>query len=97
VHWFVVDETNKNSVSGQFFIIGGLVCREDQIEKIHSAIEIIRLKRGYRRGDNELLWGVEVEGKRHIGGFGYLEQPNNVRAHTYRPRHQERRGTDAGT
>jgi len=51
MHWFVVDETNKNSVSGQFFIIGGLVFREDQIEKIHSAIEIIRLQRGYRRGD----------------------------------------------
>lgn len=51
MHWFVVDETNKNSVSGQFFIIGGLVFSEDQIEKVHAAIELIRFRRGYRRGD----------------------------------------------
>jgi hypothetical protein len=51
VHWFIVDETNKNPVSGQFFIIGGLVFREDQIEKVHSAIELTRIRRGYRPGD----------------------------------------------
>ena len=51
MHWFIVDETNKNSINGQFFIIGGLIFREDQIEKIHSAIETIRLRRGYRCGD----------------------------------------------
>lgn len=36
---------------------------------------------------SELLWGVELEGKRHIGGFGYLERPSNVRAHTYREKY----------
>jgi len=51
VHWFVVDETNKNPVSGQFFIIGGLVFNEEQIEKVHSAIELIRVRRGYHPGD----------------------------------------------
>ena len=51
MYWFVVDETNKNSVSGQFFIIGGLVFSEDQIEQIHEAIGMIRNRRGYRPGD----------------------------------------------
>lgn len=52
MHWFVVDETNKNPKSGQFLVIGGLVFRPKQVKKIHDAIERIRTKYGYRDGDS---------------------------------------------
>lgn len=51
MHWFVVDETNKNSTPGEFFIIGGLVLTEPQIEEVHDAVEDIRQRHGYRPGD----------------------------------------------
>lgn len=52
MHWFVIDETNKNPKPGQFLVIGGLVLRPKQVDKVHNAIEKIRKKHGYRDGDS---------------------------------------------
>ena len=52
MHHFVTDETNKNPVSGQFFIYGGLVVTEDQLVAVHKAVATIRTKYGYRAGDS---------------------------------------------
>lgn len=52
MHWFVIDETNKNSTPGKFFIVGGLVLRAKQIKKVDRAVEKIRRKYGYQDGDS---------------------------------------------
>lgn len=52
MHWLVVDETNKNPIKGQFFILGGLVFTDEQIPLVNSAVEQIRLEAGYRDGDS---------------------------------------------
>lgn len=52
MHWLVVDETNKNPVSGQFFILGGLVFTDEQIPLINDAVEKIRSDAGYQDGDS---------------------------------------------
>jgi len=52
MHWFVTDETNKNSVPGQFFIYGGLVATDEQTLQIDAEVSRIRDKFGYRPGDS---------------------------------------------
>ena len=52
MHWFVADETNKDSSQGEFFIYGGLVFTEEQIPLVHAAVDAIRLKYGYQPGDD---------------------------------------------
>jgi len=52
MHWFVTDETNKNSVPGQFFIYGGLVLNDEQAVQITDAVTEIRERYGYLAGDS---------------------------------------------
>ena len=52
MHWFVTDETNKNSVAGQFFIYGGLVVTDEQTVQINDAVANIRSRYGYLPGDS---------------------------------------------
>ncbi len=51
MHWYIVDETNKNPRPGEFFIVGGLVFTETQFEAVDKAIQQIRIQYGYRAGD----------------------------------------------
>lgn len=34
VHWFIVDETNRDYAANHFFIVGGLVFTAEQIELV---------------------------------------------------------------
>jgi len=52
MHWFVTDETNNDFVAGAFFIYGGLVVTDAQLQEIHTAVEAIRTKYGYLPGDS---------------------------------------------
>lgn len=52
MHWFIVDETNRDYALNHFFIVGGLVFRPDQIEPVDAAVRTIRKKYGYEPGDS---------------------------------------------
>ena len=52
MHWFVTDETNNDFVSGTFFIYGGLVVTDSQLQEVHTAVQAIRSKYGYLPGDS---------------------------------------------
>lgn len=52
VHWFLVDETNKDYVAGKFFIVGGLVFTEQQVEEVDQLARAVRDEYGFQRGDS---------------------------------------------
>lgn len=52
MHWFLVDETNKDYVAGKFFIVGGLVFTEQQVEQVDQLARAVRLQYGFQRGDS---------------------------------------------
>lgn len=52
MHLFLVDETNRDFVANHFFIVGGLIFTEAQIEQADAAVVAIRQKYGYERGDS---------------------------------------------
>lgn len=52
MHYFVTDETNNGFVSQKFFIYGGLVFTDEQFVQTHHAVESIREKHGFQRGDS---------------------------------------------
>lgn len=52
VHLFIVDETNRDYVADHFFIVGGLVFTEPQVELIDAAVREVRSKYGYLPGDS---------------------------------------------
>ncbi|MEV8265649.1 hypothetical protein AB0P00_16010 [Microbacterium sp. NPDC077057] len=52
MHWFIVDETNRDYSANHFFIVGGLVFKPDQVEPVDAAVRAIREKYGYLPGDS---------------------------------------------
>lgn len=49
----LTDETNRcPSEDARFFIYGGLIFPVEHLATLHSKIEYIRLKAGYRAGDS---------------------------------------------
>lgn len=52
MHWFLVDETNRDYAADHFFIVGGLVFTEEQIELVDAAVREVRATYGYRSGDS---------------------------------------------
>jgi len=52
VHWFIVDETNRDYAANHFFIVGGLVFTEAQVEPVDQAVRQIRERYGYEQGDS---------------------------------------------
>lgn len=52
MHLFMIDETNKNFVSGDFLVVGGLVFSDSQVGLVHSDIETIRVRNGYKPQDS---------------------------------------------
>lgn len=52
MHWFLVDETNREYAADHFFIVGGLVYTEPQIELVDAAVREVRAAHGYRAGDS---------------------------------------------
>ncbi|WP_412168715.1 hypothetical protein ACLUS2_005925 [Curtobacterium flaccumfaciens pv. flaccumfaciens] len=52
MYLFLVDETNKNPVHGNFFILGGLVFTPEQVAAVHQAVQRIRAEHGYQDGDS---------------------------------------------
>jgi hypothetical protein len=52
VHIFMVDETNRNYVENHFFIVGGLVITDDQVDQVNSAVASRRAQGGFRNGDS---------------------------------------------
>jgi hypothetical protein len=52
MYTFLVDETNKDAGQGEFFIVGGLVFREDQVSDVHAAVARQRRLAGYRPGES---------------------------------------------
>lgn len=52
MHLFVVDETNRDYVENQFFIVGGLVFTDDQAVATDALIRRIRSEAGFVRGDS---------------------------------------------
>ncbi len=51
MYLFLVDETNKQSKPGQFFIVGGLVIRPDQIDKVDESVRNHAGVAGYKPGE----------------------------------------------
>jgi hypothetical protein len=52
VHLFIVDETNRDYVANQFFIVGGLVFTPEQADAIDASVKEIRAEAGYLPGDS---------------------------------------------
>lgn len=52
MHWFLVDETNRDYSADHFFIVGGLVFTEPQIDLVDTAVREVRDAYGYRPGDS---------------------------------------------
>lgn len=52
MYTFLVDETNKNFQSGHFFIVGGLVLRPDQIDRVDASVREHAKAAGFRPGDS---------------------------------------------
>lgn len=52
MHWFLVDETNKDFAAGKFFIVGGLVFTEEQVEQVDALTRGVRQQFGFGRGDS---------------------------------------------
>ncbi len=52
MHVFLVDETNRDYKPGRFFIVGGLVFTEEQVELVDAAVRECRLGAGFRAGDS---------------------------------------------
>lgn len=52
VHLFVVDETNRDFVAGQFFIVGGLVFTDEQALATDALVTRLRAEAGFERGDS---------------------------------------------
>ncbi|WP_226532828.1 hypothetical protein [Microbacterium paraoxydans] len=52
MHWFIVDETNRDYAANHFFIVGGLVFTAEQIEPVDQAVREIRERHGYLQGDS---------------------------------------------
>lgn len=52
MYTFLVDETNKDASQGEFFIVGGLVFKEEQITEVHSAVVKQRRIAGYKHGES---------------------------------------------
>lgn len=52
MHLFVVDETNRDYVENQFFIVGGLVFTDEQAVATDALVTRIRTEAGFARGDS---------------------------------------------
>jgi hypothetical protein len=52
MHWFLVDETNRDYSADHFFIVGGLVFTEPQIDLVDAAVREVRQAYGYKPGDS---------------------------------------------
>lgn len=52
MHVFMIDETNKNPVPGDFFVVGGLAFTDAQIAQVHESVTEIRRRHGYQPSDN---------------------------------------------
>jgi len=52
MHWFIVDETNRDYAANHFFIVGGLVFTAEQIDSVDAAVREIRARHGYLPGDS---------------------------------------------
>lgn len=52
MYTFLVDETNKNFQSGYFFIVGGLVFRQDQVDLVDESVRKHAYDAGFRPGDS---------------------------------------------
>jgi len=52
VHWFLVDETNRDYSADHFFIVGGLVIRPEQVADVDAAVREVREAAGYLAGDS---------------------------------------------
>lgn len=52
MYTFLVDETNKNFESGNFFIVGGLVLRPDQVDAVDASVRKHAAEAGFRPGDS---------------------------------------------
>jgi len=52
MHWFLVDETNRDYSADHFFIVGGLVFTEAQVELVDAAVREVRQTHGYKPGDS---------------------------------------------
>ncbi len=52
VHWFLIDETNRDYSADHFFIVGGLVFTPEQAELVDAAVREVREEAGYKAGDS---------------------------------------------